>query len=148
MRRYEYHEKKLLIISVCIVIIAIIICVSLYMFNIDNKDNKIIHNIRTVGTFSGHRVDSVRVEYIGANVSTVIVKYTVDDVYICTFPDPSYDFIVYTNKNDYLYLKTAYEQGLITHDDLLAIAEAEKPYDNLYDENSMGGYTGEGYINE
>ncbi len=100
------------------------------------NDNTITHTIRTVGTFSGYRVDCVWVEYNDAFVSPVEVKYYVDDVYIQTFPDPSYDYYVYITEKEHLHLGDAYEQGLLTHNDLLAIAEAEKPYDNLYNEDT------------
>ena len=80
----------------------------------------------------------MRVEYLDADVSDVVVKYYVDDVYIKTCPTSACKYFVYTNGDDYMHLSEAYETGLITHDDLLAIAEAEKPYDSLYDEDTTG----------
>ena len=94
---------------------------------IDNDDEK-IYTIRNVGTFSGFRVDYVMVTYSDADVSAVISEYFVDDVYIQTRPDPSYDYLVYISEKNYLYLKAAYEEGIITHRDLLAIAKAEATY--------------------
>ena len=125
-------KKKL---SVIVIAIGILLsCASLFACA-EEEDNKIIHTLRTVGTFSGYRVDYVWVEYLDADVNAVEVEYYVDDVYILTCPDPSYKYCVYTSEKDYMYLKAAYEAGLITHDDLLAIAKAEEPYDTLKHEH-------------
>ena len=126
-------KKKLFLIFAFVALVA-----SAMFSACDSNDNKIIHTIRTVVTFSGYRVDYVRVEYLDADVSDVVVKYYVDDVYIKTCPTSAYKYFVYTNGDDYMHLSKAYETGLITHDDLLAIAEAEKPYDSLYDEDITG----------
>ncbi len=99
------------------------------------EDQVIIHTIRTVGTYSGYRVDSARIEIKNFNTFDVVSPYYVDDVYISTFPTPGYGYLAYNDKNEYVHLTEAYAQGLITHDDLLAIAEAEKPYDNLRQDN-------------
>lgn len=93
------------------------------------KQGAEIRTCYTVGTFSGYRVDLIQWRDTGA--FCVLTPYYVDDVYISTFPDTSYTYIVYTSETDYVILEKAYEQSLITHDDLLAIAEAEKPRDNL-----------------
>jgi hypothetical protein len=96
-----------------------------------------VHTYYTVGEYSGHRVDFVRIEPKYGAYAAVVVKYCVDDVYIMTMPDPGYDYAVYINDKDFLLLQTAYEQGYITHDDLLAIAEAEAPHDTLKDEDNL-----------
>jgi hypothetical protein len=90
----------------------------------------------TVGEYSGHRVDFVKIEYKNADYSAVVVEYCVDDVYIRTLANPSLKYIVYTNDKDFLVLRAAYEEGYITHDDLLAIAEAEAPHDTLKNEGN------------
>lgn len=102
------------------------------------KDETTIHTIRTVGTFSGYRVDFIRFEHKNAGVPAVIVEYCVGDVYIQTCPYSSYKYLVYKSEKDWLHLSDAYEQGLITHDDLLAIAKAEEPYDNLKRDDAEG----------
>lgn len=107
------------------------------------NDNKIVHTIRTVGMFSGYRVDYIRIEYTDGTAGTAVeVKYYVDDVYIKTCANSSYDYYVYITEKKHILLGDAYEQGLLTHDDLLAVAEAEKPYDTLYDEDTDGPIVG------
>lgn len=85
--------------------------------------------IRTVGTFSGCRVEVARFESRDELVGEVVVEYSVDDVYIGSLPSSAYEYLVYTDETHWTRLRDAYEDGVITHDDLLAIAEAEKPYD-------------------
>ena len=80
-------------------------------------------------------VEVVCIEEPGVFVNLVAKEYYVDDVYIRTFPNPVSSYILYTSETEYVDLKEAYEQGLITHDDLLAIAEAEEPRDNLKQDN-------------
>jgi hypothetical protein len=81
----------------------------------------------TVGTYSGYRVDMAQRILKDSDVNTVIVKYYVDDVFIGELSDPSYNYYVYITEKDPIILKTAYAEGYITHDDLLAIAEIENP---------------------
>lgn len=125
-------RKKLC--AILILITAIFGCISLGAC--EDKDDATIHTIYTVGNYSGYRVDFVRVEHKDAYVNCRIVEYCVDDVYIMTRPDPSYHYFVYTSEKDYVELKTAYEQGLVTRDDIVAIAEAEKPHDTLKNEQT------------
>lgn len=119
--------KKLL--KLVLIAAAVLCCLSFAAC--EQRETTIIHTVRTVGTYSGYRVDCVWFEHKDANVVAVVEEYTVDDVYIQTFPDPSYKYLVYLNDKDWVHLNIAYEEGLITYDDLLAIAEAEAPYDNL-----------------
>lgn len=128
-------KKKLILFLTLIGILSVCFPLS----SCGQNSNKIIHTIRNVGTYSGYRVDYIWVEFTdGTAVADVVALYYVDDVYIKTFATSLFDYLVYTSETHYVYLSVAYEQGLVTRDDLLAIAEAEKPYDTLYDENITG----------
>ena len=127
-------KKKLF---VCIAAAILLLCALPLVACTDNGKTTITP-IRTVGTFSGCRVDLVRMETEGAAVPDVVVEYTVGDVYIATLGNPSYKYLAYTSEDDYLLLPQAYEQGLIGRDDLLAIAKAEEPYDALFSDDAGG----------
>ena len=127
-------KKKLF---VCIAAAFLLLC-TLPLAACTDNGKTTIATIRTVGTFSGCRVDLVRMETEGAAVPDVVVEYTVSDVYIATLGNPSYKYLAYTSEDDYLLLSQAYEQGLIGRDDLLAIAKAEEPYDTLLPDTAGG----------
>ena len=127
-------KKKLF---VCIAAAFLLLC-ALPLAACTDNGKTTITTIRTVGTFSGCRVDLVRMETEGAAVPDVVVEYTVDDVYIATLGNPSYKYLAYTSEDDYLLLPQAYKQGLIGRDDLLAIAKAEEPYDTLLPDDAGG----------
>ena len=45
--------------------------------------------------------------------------------YIATIHTPSYDYLVYIEEDEYVTLKNAYDQGIVTDEDVFAIAEIE-----------------------
>lgn len=117
------YEKSFL--TLLAVITAILFTLSACSTNGGNK----VVKIRSVGTFASYKVELVRYECEDFNVAAVIVDYTIEGVHIQTLANPSYDYILYTSKKEYIPLKRAYEQKLITLDDVKAIAEDEKPFD-------------------
>ena len=131
-------KKKLFI---CIAAALLLLC-TLPVAACTDSGKTTVTPIRTVGTFSGCRVDLVRMETEGEAVPDVVVEYTVGDVYIATLGNPSYKYLAYTSEEDYLLLPQAYEQGLIGLDDLYAIAEAEEPYDTLLSDTLLSDDAG------
>lgn len=92
------------------------------------KSERYINVEHTVGTFSGYRVELAKITMPGVDVADVVVEYEVDGIYIASLPDPSWEYIVWTEEDEYIYLNKAYEEGLITYDDLVAISKVEKDY--------------------
>lgn len=127
-------KKKLF---VCIAAAFLLLC-TLPLAACTDSGKTTIATIHTVGTFSGCRVDLVRMETEGTAVPDVVVEYTVGDVYIATLGNPSYKYLADTSEDDYLLLPQAYEQGLIGRDDLLAIAKAEEPHDTFLPDDAGG----------
>lgn len=70
-----------------------------------------------------------------ADVNDEVVRIVIDDVYIITAPNPSYTYIIYLNdsndEDSYITLKNAYAQGIVSRDDLVAIAAAETEHDSI-----------------
>lgn len=93
-------KKKLL---VCIAAAFLLLC-TLPLAACTDSGKTTIATIHTVGTFSGCRVDLVRMETEGTAVPDVVVEYTVGDVYIATLGNPSYKYLAYTSEDDYLLL--------------------------------------------
>ncbi|MCD8285790.1 MAG: hypothetical protein LUD50_00995 [Clostridia bacterium] len=89
----------------------------------------IVETKRDVGEYSGYEVWYARYYYAGSEVNAVVKPIEIDDVYIFSAPDPSYSYVVVMGEGKYLLLSEAYEQELVTHDDLEAIAATEAKYD-------------------
>ena len=115
--------------KVFLTLLAVIAAILFTLSACSTNDEKKVIKIRSVGTFASYKVELVRYEYKDLYVAAVIVDYTIDSVHIQTLANPSYDYILYTSKKEYIPLKRAYEQKLITLDDVKAIAEAEKTFD-------------------
>lgn len=115
--------------KIFLTLLAVIAAILFTLSACSTNDEKKVIKIRSVGTFASYEVELVRYECEDFNVAAVTVDYTIDGVHIQTLANPSYDYILYTNKTEYIPLKRAYEQKLITLDDVKAIAEAEKPFD-------------------
>lgn len=90
-----------------------------------SNGNVTVETIYTVGTFSGHRVDFVKMKVEDAWETPVTEEYYVGETYIATIPSPSYDYLVYIEEDEYVTLKNAYDQGIVTDEDVFAIAEIE-----------------------
>lgn len=108
------------------VFIAAFVCLT--GFAACGKSERYINVEHTVGTFSGYRVELAKITMPGVDVTDVVVEYEVDGVYIASLPDPSFKYLVYEDNGDYHYLDIAYEQGIISRADLVAIAKAEAEY--------------------
>ena len=89
------------------------------------KDSSQVTVAHTVGTFSGYCVDLAKITIPDTDVPEVVVDYEVDGVFIASLPNPSWKYIVWTDEDNYIYLNKAYEEGIITYDDLVAIAKVE-----------------------
>lgn len=107
--------------------IATVFCVPL---GACSNENVTVETIYTVGTFSGYRVDFVKMEFKDEWVTPVTEEYYVGETYIATIPSPSYDYLVYIEEDEYVTLKNAYDQGIVTDEDILAIAEIEAQRDS------------------
>ncbi len=125
-------RKRFLSLILCVG--ALFVC--LFFASCEKEEEMTVYTIRTVGTFSGHRVDYVRREWKDADVVTVVVEYRIDGIYIFTLPSPAYAYMVDVDGKEQKNLSVAYEEGLVTRDDLVAIAEAEKPFDVCRDETA------------
>ena len=100
----EYELKKKLILFLTLIGI---LSVCLLLCSCGKNSKTIVHTVYTVGTYSGYRVDCVRFERKNEGYNEVEVEYYVDDVYISTFPNPTYNYLVYTSESDYVILKNA-----------------------------------------
>lgn len=118
--------KKILRLLACLVL-----CVCCFFpVSCKEKDSlgeKTLSTIYTVGTFSGYRVDYVKVSYSsGAEVGATVKDYYVDDIFIARVPTALYQYYVFVTEKEPVSLKKAYEEGIVTREDVLAISEAEK----------------------
>ncbi len=91
------------------------------------KRDRYINTEHTVGTFSGYVVCLEKVPFDG-EVNGAIVEYEVGGVYIASLPDPSWEYVVSESEDERVYLTGAYDIGIISRADLLAIAAAEAEY--------------------
>lgn len=91
------------------------------------KGERYINTEHTVGTFSGYRVSLYQVPFDG-DVNDVTVEYVVGGIYISTLPDPSWEYVVSESDDERIYLSAAYSIGIISRDDIIAIAAAEAEY--------------------
>lgn len=92
-----------------------------------------------VGMYSGHRVDYVHRTDVLVGQATVDLE--VGGIYISRLPDASWLYIVWTDDDNFVLLSQAYEQQLITKDDLMQIAIKET--DNgevILKEHTVGEY--------
>lgn len=111
------------------------------------KDSRQVTVAHTVGTFSGYRVDLAKITTPDTDVAEVVVDYEVDGVFIASLPNPSWKYIVWTDEDNYIYLNKAYEQGIISRDDLVAISAAEGGYDEkgnvfIIPQRTVGTFSG------
>lgn len=96
---------------------------------------------RDAGEYSGHEVYYAVYGPYGQDYADVLTRLYVDDVYLFTAPNASYTCIIPTEDGNYMLLSDAYSQGLVSHDDLVALAAAEAEYDTL-DTGTSGGVHG------
>ena len=59
-------------------------------------------------------------------VSETVIEYYVDDVFVCDLPNGSYSLIVYTQSKEIADFQSAYNDGIITKNNLMSIRNALK----------------------
>ncbi|MCD8307082.1 MAG: hypothetical protein LUD51_02480 [Clostridia bacterium] len=123
-----------IIMTVAVALCAIAACLGVAACTIgdvdaEDKGTLVVETQRDVGEYSGHEVYYAKYYYAGSDVNAVVTTIEIDGVYIFSPGDPSYTYVVDLGEGEYIRLYEAYEQELISHDDLEAIAEAEAQYD-------------------
>ena len=78
------------------------------------------------GTYSGNIVAMMSCRSNNLVVSETVIEYYVDDVFVCYLPNGSYSFIVYTQSKEITDFQSAYNDGIITKNNLMSIRNALK----------------------
>ncbi len=96
----------------------------------EQKDSE-IDILAYLGTYNETVVVKMKIRVSGYDYTTVVVERTVGGIYIGTCSDPSVDYYAYTagegeQSGKVVTLETAYEDGLVTKENLHSIAGEEK----------------------